>query len=79
MDICPKCGGKWTRGQLLTRENPQGGNYGVIWTYDVSADMIRKQDDLNKVIMRSCRKCGYIEIYRDEKFDRPTLFGSIFG
>jgi len=79
MDVCPKCGGKWTRGQLLTVENPQGGNYGVIWTYDTSNQFFHKQDDLYRVLMRSCKECGYIEMYKDEKFERPTLFGALFG
>lgn len=78
MDVCPKCGGTWTQGQLITIENPQGGNYGVLWTYDVSKKGFHKQDDLYNVLMRSCEKCGYIETYRDEKYERPTLFSALF-
>ncbi len=78
-DHCPKCDGEWKIGQFITRENPKAANYGLFWTFDVSDNFFNRHKDLHNVMGVTCASCGYIEFYRREKHERPSLMRSLFG
>jgi hypothetical protein len=76
---CSICGGDMVPGQLITTENPRGGNYGLLWTFDTSNKFFHKQEDLHEVVTLTCTRCGNIQFFRTRRVERPSLKSLLFG